>query len=236
MSTATLDPFSVLMKRSVGLRPRAICAVCPSTMWRSASSSSTSRPMAPRRIFIRRARSAREIGWWLPISVSAICRLMCREVRRVATWNRFGSIRRILSQEGTKYTDRPEPCQSVQLFQERDDVGPILVGQLDRAVGDDLKERRVMVQHVLERLRRVVVEVRRRVTNAVQLRNLEGVEVAEGRIFDVAHPGDGRPADVGARHAPLVWQSLVEDEFLDRVAGLVERGHENVLETGPDRD
>src|SRR5262245_46378849 len=112
MSTATLDPCSVLMNSSVGLRPRAIWPVCPSTMWRSASSSSTRRPIAPRRIFIRRARSAREIGWWLPISVSAICRLMCREVRRVATWNRFGSIRRILSQEGTKYTDRRQPCQS----------------------------------------------------------------------------------------------------------------------------
>src|SRR6266850_2010772 len=35
---------------------------------------------------MRRARSAREIGWCSRIRLSAMCRLMSREVVRVATW------------------------------------------------------------------------------------------------------------------------------------------------------
>ena len=49
------------------------------------SARSTSRLTAPRRVPMRRARSAREIGWLVRIRFSAMPRLIARVVPRVAT-------------------------------------------------------------------------------------------------------------------------------------------------------
>ncbi len=52
---------------------------------------------APRVTPMALARSAREIGCWARTRLSAILRLMSRDVPCLATLNRLGSIRRIKS-------------------------------------------------------------------------------------------------------------------------------------------
>src|SRR5262245_30453692 len=63
-------------------------------------SSFTRSPTALRRVRMRRARSAREIGWCDRTRLSAIRRLISREVPRVATLKFRGSIRRITTPPG----------------------------------------------------------------------------------------------------------------------------------------
>jgi len=74
---------------SVGLRPREASPAAPSRTMPWAMSSLTIRPTALRCMPITRARAAREMGWWARSRLRTICRLMAREVLRVAIRRSF---------------------------------------------------------------------------------------------------------------------------------------------------
>ena len=83
--------------------------MAPSKTRPSSISSFTSRVTAPRRVPMRRARSAREIGWCVRIRLSAICRLISRAVPRVATRKR--SERRVSSSVLSRCADNIAPVE-----------------------------------------------------------------------------------------------------------------------------
>ena len=97
MSTATTHRWRVSRNRYCGLRPRLLSPFSPSKICWVSSRSCTRRLIAPRRTPIRRASSAREIGWRVRTRFRAICRLISLEVPRWAIRNSVGSIRRIES-------------------------------------------------------------------------------------------------------------------------------------------
>ena len=96
-STASTHRRRVSMCRCMGLRPRRLSPLAPSKTSPASRSSSTRRLIAPRRTPMRRASSARETGCFDRIRLSAICRLISREVPRRAIRNAVGLIRRMAS-------------------------------------------------------------------------------------------------------------------------------------------
>ncbi len=100
-STAATHRRLVSMWRCMGLRPRGLSPLAPSKTRPTSSSSSTRRLTTPRRTPMRRASSARETGCFDRIRLSAICRLISREVPRRAMRNVVGLIRRTLSGDCT---------------------------------------------------------------------------------------------------------------------------------------
>ena len=91
-STATASRSCARTCSSVGLRPRGDAPVAPSTSSPCSISSFTSGVTMPRATSIRRARSAREIGWYSRTRFRTIWRLISLVVVRVARWKLRGSI------------------------------------------------------------------------------------------------------------------------------------------------
>ena len=95
MSTATAHRWRVSMYRCVGLRPPLLSPFAPSTTRPARSRSFTIRLTAPGRSPISRARSAREIGCFSRTRFSEICRLISRDVPRLAMRKSAELIRRM---------------------------------------------------------------------------------------------------------------------------------------------
>ena len=95
MSMATTHRWRVSRNRYWGLRPRLVSPLAPSKICWVSSRSCTSRLIAPRRTPISRASSAREIGCRVRTRLSAIWRLISRDVPRWAIRNSVGLMRRI---------------------------------------------------------------------------------------------------------------------------------------------
>src|SRR5258708_39738636 len=116
MSTATAQRERVSAKGDLGLRAREVAPVAPSKMRPSSMSSLTRRLTAPRRMFMERARSAREMGR-VRTRLRAIWRLIWRGVPRVAMRKLFGSIFLMGSSERDM-----ESSRSAQFGHNRDKV------------------------------------------------------------------------------------------------------------------
>jgi hypothetical protein len=90
--------------------------------------------------------------------------------------------------------------------------------------------------HVLERLGGVVVEIRRRVSDASQRQNLERVCVLKRWIVDdafveiVGDACDQRTSWIGTRETDFFGSALVENELPDRVPSGIELGHADAQE------
>jgi hypothetical protein len=91
----------------------------------------------------------------------------------------------------------------VEQFHERHDVRLVLLGQDEESSRNEIEKLRVVRGHLLERLRGVVVEVRGRVPDAAQLRDLERVDVLERRRA-VQDARDQRAPGIGAEDMRLV--------------------------------
>jgi tetratricopeptide (TPR) repeat protein len=125
-------------------------------------------------------------------------------------------------------------CEPSQQFHEGHDIGLILRRQDEKAASDHVEKQRVVGRDVFERLRRVVVEVRRRSADAAQRRDLERVHAVERAEF-LTHAGDERPSRIGADEVRLAAVGIREDEVANRIAEAIEFGDADGLKAGSGR-
>src|SRR3954452_16501338 len=113
----------------------------------------------------------------------------------------------------------------VEQLQGRNDVLLVPLRQYENPATHQVEEARVVRRHVLESLRRVVVELGRGETNATELRDLERLDVLQlvRRIVRVQpEAGDQRQPRIRAEHVGLIRHAAVENKFPDRILRGVE--------------